>query len=202
MEGAVVDFINAMSVGDYAAIVKFNSIRRGLDRPAVHADRRRAATARWSMRRCCPTPAPASNVYDGINVALDHFMSPPAGVTLPAGPKAVVVISDGRDNASINTLNFVIDKASSLGIPLFTIAVGTPGTTGSNVMNALAARTGGSFISAPTQTEVTSCLRHDFEPARQRVPAELRLVDHRLQPAYAGGHGDRPGHDRDPVHAV
>ncbi len=66
------------------------------------------------------------------------------------------MISDGLDNASVNTQSFVIDKASSLGIPLFTIAVGTPGTTGSNVMNALAARTGGNYISAPTQTEVTN----------------------------------------------
>ena len=108
------------------------------------------------MRRCCPTPATQHNVYDGINVALDHFVSPPAGVTLPPGPRAVVVISDGVDNASINTQSFVIDKASSLGIPLFTIAVGTPGTTGSNVMNVLAARTGASFISAPSQAEVTN----------------------------------------------
>ena len=34
--------------------------------------------------------------------------------------------------------------------------MGTPGTTGSNVMNALAARTGGNYIAAPTQTEVTN----------------------------------------------
>ena len=60
------------------------------------------------------------------------------------------------DNASINTQSFVLDKASSLGIPLFTIAVGTPGTTGSNVMNILAARTGANFISAPSQAEVTN----------------------------------------------
>jgi hypothetical protein len=66
------------------------------------------------------------------------------------------VISDGLDNSSTNTQSFVIDKASSLGIPLFTIAVGTPGTTGSNVMNSLAARSGGTYISAPTQTEVTN----------------------------------------------
>jgi beta-lactam-binding protein with PASTA domain len=97
-----------------------------------------------------------TNVYDGINVALEHFISPPAGVTLPVGPRAVVIISDGVDNASINTQNFVTDKASSLGIPLFTIGVGTPGATGSNVMNALAARTGGNYISAPTQADVTS----------------------------------------------
>ncbi|MBK7904866.1 MAG: PASTA domain-containing protein [Proteobacteria bacterium] len=59
-------------------------------------------------------------------------------------------------NASINTQSFVIDKASSLGIPPFTIAAGTPGASGTNVMNVLAARTGASFISAPSQAEVTN----------------------------------------------
>ncbi|MBK7904655.1 MAG: PASTA domain-containing protein [Proteobacteria bacterium] len=160
MEGAVVDFINSMSPGDYAAIVKFNLANpagASIVQPFTLVDGG-AGTDQLVNAAMLPYPGSAansSNLYDGINVALDHFVSPPAGVTLPTGPKAVVAISDGLDNASINTQSFVLDKASSLGIPLFTIAVGTPGTTGSNVMNALAARTGGNFISAPSPAEVT-----------------------------------------------
>ena len=153
MEGAVVDFINSMSPGDYAAIVKFN----GLDpdpilvaQPFTQIDGATGTDALVAAATL-PFPGESTNLYDGIAAALDLFLSPPPGT----GPKAVVVISDGIDNASINTQNFVLDKASSLGIPLFTIAVGTPGTAGSNVMNILAARTGASFISAPTQAEVT-----------------------------------------------
>ena len=156
MEGAVVDFINSMSDGDYAAIVKFNGTAKAT---VVQAFTRiGAAGGKDSLVNAAMLPYTGSNsnVFDGINLALDHFLAPPDGVTLPAGPRAVVVISDGVDNASINTQGFVIDKASSLGIPLFTIAVGTPGATGTNVMNVLAARTGASFISAPTQAEVTS----------------------------------------------
>jgi VWFA-related protein len=158
MEGAVVDFINSMSPGDYAAIVKFNKTnpaKASIVQPFTLIDGA-AGTGMLVNAAMLPYPGSSTNVYDGINVALDHFVSPPAGVTLPAGPKAVVVISDGLDNASINTQTFVIDKASSLGIPLFTIAVGTPGTSGSNIMNALAARTGGTFISAPSLSEVTN----------------------------------------------
>jgi beta-lactam-binding protein with PASTA domain len=158
MESAVVDFINAMAPGDYAAIVKFNgsnpakaSVVQGFTQIDGAAGSDLLVNAAM-----LPYPGSNSNVYDGINVALDHFASPPAGVTLPDGPKAVVVISDGVDNASVNTLNFVIDKASSLSIPLFTIAVGTPGTSGSNVMNSLAAKTGANYISAPSQAEVTN----------------------------------------------
>jgi VWFA-related protein len=158
MEGAVVDFINSMSPGDYAAIVKFNVSNpagASVVQPFTLIDGA-AGTDTLVNAAMLPYPGSSSNVYDGINVALEHFIAPPANVTLPSGPRAVVVISDGIDNASINTLTFVTDKASSLGIPLFTIGVGTPGTTGSNVMNALAARTGGNFISAPTQAEVTN----------------------------------------------
>jgi beta-lactam-binding protein with PASTA domain len=155
MQNAVVDFVNSMNVGDYAAILKFNSASGvAIIQPLTRIDGG-AGTDALVNAAMLPYDGIGSNVYDGINVALDHFVTPPAGVTLPAGPRAVVVISDGLDNNSVNLQGFVIDKASSLGIPLFTIAVGTPGTTGSNVMNALAARTGGTYISAPTQSEIT-----------------------------------------------
>ena len=146
-----------MNVGDYAAIVKFNNSSSG--HPSSSRSRESTAplaTGALVNAAMLPHTGTGSNVYDGINVALEHLISPPAGVTLPAGPRAVVVISDGNDNTSVNTQGFVIDKASSLGIPLFSIAVGATGTTGSNVMNVLAARTGGSFIAAPTQAEITA----------------------------------------------
>ena len=155
MQTAVVDFVNSMNVGDYAAIVKFNAASGATIIQQLTRIDGAAGTDALVNAAMLPYDGIGSNVYDGINVALEHFVAPPAGVTLPAGPKAVVVISDGLDNNSVNLQGFVIDKASSLGIPLFTIAVGTPGTTGSNVMNALAARTGGTYISAPTQSEIT-----------------------------------------------
>jgi VWFA-related protein len=156
MQSAVVDFINAMNVGDYAAVVKFNNTAGATIFQQLTRIDGAAGTDALVNAAMLPHDGTGSNVYDGINVALDHFLSPPASATIPAGPRAVVVISDGLDNSSVNLQGFVIDKASSLGIPLFTIAVGTPGTTGSNVMNALAARTGGTYISAPTQTEITN----------------------------------------------
>jgi VWFA-related protein len=157
MEGAVVDFINSMSPGDYAAIVKFNNTnadRASVVQPFTQVDGA-VGTDQLINAAMLSYPGSGTNLYDGINAALDHFVSPPANVTLPSGPRAIVVISDGNDNSSVNTQNFVIDKASSLGIPLFTIAVGTTGTNGSNVMNVLAARTGASYIPAPSQTDVT-----------------------------------------------
>ena len=158
MEGAVVNFINSMSPDDYAAIVKFSATNPARTSVVQPFTRIGAAGGKDSLVNAVmlPFPGDGTNLYEGINVALDHFVSPPVDVTLPPGPRAVVVISDGLDNASINTQSFVLDKASSLGIPLFTIAVGTPGTSGSNVMSALAARSGGNYISAPSPAEVTN----------------------------------------------
>ena len=158
MEGAVVEFINSMSPGDYAAIVKFNytnPARASVVQPFTPTDGA-AGTDQLVNAAMLPYSGSGTPLFDAINLALDQFVSPPAGVTLPSGPKAVVVISDGGDNASINTQSFVLDKASSLGIPLFTIGVGALGTAGSDIMNALAASTGGNYIAAPTQAEVTN----------------------------------------------
>ncbi|MBK6452555.1 MAG: PASTA domain-containing protein [Proteobacteria bacterium] len=159
MEGAVVNFINSMGPDDYAAIVKFSATNPARTSVVQPFTRIGAAGGKDSLVNAVMLPFPGdgtTNLYDAINLALDHIVSPPVGVTLPPGPRAVVVISDGLDNASINTQSFVLDKASSLGIPLFTIAVGTPGTSGSNVMSALAARSGGNYISAPSPAEVTN----------------------------------------------
>ena len=157
MQTAVVDFINAMRPGDYAAIIKFN----GSSGASVLQQFTPISTGTDTLVNAAMLPysGTGTNIFDAIDVALRQFVSPPPGVTLPPGPKAVVVISDGLDNASTNTRDFIIDQASSLGIPLFTIAVGAPGSTGSNVMNTLAARTGASFISAPSQAEIANAYR-------------------------------------------
>lgn len=117
MQNAVIAFINSMAPGDYAAIVKFNGTNANeasVVQPFVQVG---GGTDELVTAVMAEYPGIGSNIFDGINVALDHIASPPAGVTLPSGPRAVVLISDGDDNASANTQNFVIDKASSLGIP-------------------------------------------------------------------------------------
>jgi Mg-chelatase subunit ChlD len=92
-------------------------------------------------------PGSGTNLFDATIVSIEQFSAP--SVTLPDGPKAVIVISDGADNVSAATLDAVIDEAGSEGIPVFTIAVSTATTSGQQVLNSLAARTGGEYIPAP-----------------------------------------------------
>ena len=152
MQDAVVAFIDSMRPGDYAAIVKFNGKLKAtvvqsfmiIDGGPNNSVLIAAATAAYD--------GGFTNLYDGIDVALDHFSAWTGA--LPAGPKAVILISDGGDNASVATGSSVVDKASGLGIPVFTIALSTADTKGQSVMNGLAALTGGTYIFAPVDAAI------------------------------------------------
>lgn len=152
MQDAVVTFIRSMRPGDYAAIVKFNGDQGAkvvqeftkIDGGAGNSTLEAAATSPYDGRK--------TNMYDGVMVALAHIGTPPE--VLPTGPKAVIVISDGDDTSSTATLPQVTAESSRLGIPLFTIAVGSI-ASGQNVLNQLAARTGGTYTPAPTDGAIT-----------------------------------------------
>ena len=156
MREAVVSFVNAMTPGDYAAIVKFGASPTqdaSVAQPFTEIDGA-AGTSMLTSIAMAPYPSEGTNLYDAALVAIGHFSAPP--VALPAGPKAVIMLSDGRDNTSVATLDSVVSQASSAGIALFTIAVGNAGSVGQQVLNSLAARTGGTYISAPTDSAITA----------------------------------------------
>ncbi len=92
-------------------------------------------------------------MFDATIVSIQHFSA--TTVALPDGPKAVVMISDGDDNASDATLNDAVDAAGIAGIPVFTIAVPTASQAGRNILNSMAARTGGEYIPAADDAAVT-----------------------------------------------
>ncbi len=154
MQEAVVDFINAMAPGDYAAIVKFNGTQgASLVQPFTEIDGA-AGSSMLVSSAMAPYPGSSTNVFDAIILALGQFSA--LSLTLPDGPRAVIVISDGEDNTSVATLNSVIDAAGSDGIPVFSISLPNANSSGRNVLNALAARTGGAYIQATDTAAVTA----------------------------------------------
>ena len=73
MEQAVVNFINSMYPGDYAAIVKFNRTnpaRASVVQPFTLIDWA-AGSSMLLSAATAPYPGDFSNVYDAVNVALD-----------------------------------------------------------------------------------------------------------------------------------
>ena len=155
MQQAVIQFINSMKNGDYAAIVKFNntntakaSVVQGftqIDGGAGNSVLEAAVMA--------PYPGSGSNILDALTLSINTLKSP-APVTLPSGPKAIVLVSDGRDNASTSTYESVVANANSAGISVFTIGVGDLTTTGARLLSDISDATGGDYFPAPNNSQI------------------------------------------------
>lgn len=156
MQQAVVTFINSMQIGDYAAIVKFNNTNP--NKASVVQDFTRidkaAGNSALVSAVMAPYPGSGTNVLDAALLSVQTLRSP--SVTLPNGPKAVVLISDGRDNASTTTLNNVVTTANQASIPIFTIGIGQLTASGEKLLSDLASGTSATFLKAPTSSQITN----------------------------------------------
>jgi VWFA-related protein len=150
MQDAVMAFINAMNVGDFAAIVKFNDTnpeRASVVQEFTEIDGG-AGTSALIGAVMAPYDGEGTNLLDGIDLAIAHFGAPP--LPLPDGPKAVIVVSDGGENSSNVSQSTVIDNANNGSIPLFTIGVGNfQAGSATQLLTSLATETGGDFLPAP-----------------------------------------------------
>jgi VWFA-related protein len=157
MRAAATEFINSMQTGDYAAIVKFNFTNP--DQASVVQDWTQIDGGSGSSTLVSAVNAPyeggGSNIIDGVALAIEQIQTP--SVTLPEGPKAVVLISDGRDNESVTTLEAAIAAANAAGVSVFTIGVGDVGGT---LLQDLASGTGGEYLAAPTPEQVGDAYEH------------------------------------------
>jgi VWFA-related protein len=154
MQNAVVAFINAMAPGDYAAIVKFNESnpdKASVVQPFTAIDDGGAGDSQLISQVMAPYDGTGSNVLDAVALSIQQLTSPPT--TLPDGPKAVVLVSDGRDNASTTDVPAVVAAANAGGIAIFTIGVGNI-APGDNILAQMAAGTGATYLPAPTDGQI------------------------------------------------
>lgn len=152
MQDAVTNFINAMRPGDFAAIIKFNTsnpLKASLVQPFTEIDGA-AGTSALIGAVMAPYPGDGTNLLDAINLAVDQFSAPP--VPLPTGPKAVIAITDGNENASTTPEGAVVDNARDNSIPIFTIGVANVQRL--ELMERLPALTGGAYLPAPSDPEI------------------------------------------------
>jgi von Willebrand factor type A domain len=144
MQTAVIDFINAMTVDDMAAIIKFNNDSGAqVVQPFLAIDGG-ANNDVLTQKVAEAFPGDGSNILDAAHVGVQQFSSTP----LPEGPKAVILVTDGRDSHSSDNEDTVIEAASNASIPIFTIAVGNPLNRGFDLLTSLAAETGGEYFDA------------------------------------------------------
>lgn len=151
MRAAIKTFIDSMENTDQAAIVKFNA---QLGATLVEAFRPTDATGKTALKNVVDMDynGTGTNLFDGIIESLDAFASP--ATPLPAGPKAIVIISDGGEGSSTSDINDVLAAANAEGISLFTIGVGDFAGTGQQRLTQLAEQASGEFFPAPTSTQI------------------------------------------------
>jgi VWFA-related protein len=144
LETAVKTFIGNLQVGDEAAIVKFNQ-SRGVSvvqefLPIDDGANEAALIAAVDT----PYSGTGSPVLDGLVAGLNQIATPPHA--LPAGPKALILVSDGGENQSTATESEVVELANANSVPIFTIGVGDttqPGRT--ELLEGLGDQTGGVY---------------------------------------------------------
>ena len=178
MIDGVKSFIASMDAGDRASIIKFNA---ALGAQVIQATRPFTAIENGpgsigpgeqslldAANAAYVDSGYGTNIFDALMLALQQFTD--AGATLPSGPKAIILLSDGDDNASANDLNDVLVAANSARVPIFTINVGdynnvNSPTSGAAILNQLAAQTGGTYRFADNAT--------DIEPAYAAIETRL-----------------------------
>lgn len=153
LQDAVTSFINAMNDGDFAAIVKFSSVG-GASVVQPFTEISGAGKSVLISAVMAPFPDGGTNLLDALDVGIDQFSAP--SVSLPIGPKALILVSDGEDTVSTTTPSDVIDNAAAHSIPIFTVGVGTVTATSLDLIMRLTDQTGGQYLPAPSDAEIAA----------------------------------------------
>jgi VWFA-related protein len=193
MEQAVVDFIDSMETGDFAAIVKFNvSNPNGASIVAPFTEVVQGAGNNPTLEAAARSdyPGVGTNLLDALELSLNHILTPPA--PLPLGPKAIVLVSDGGEFDSTVSQSDVITLANDNSIPIFTIGVADISEPGfEELLTDLAGETGGEFFPAPTPDNIadayaTILLRLNNEYRLSIANGIIDCAEHELEVTITG----------------
>jgi VWFA-related protein len=96
-------------------------------------------------------PQSGTKLYDATLTAIETLVA----AKVP-GKRAVVVLTDGRDSASRQSADYVIERAKQTGIPLHLLGLGRPAEIDEPTMRRMAKETGGSYHYASDQASLTA----------------------------------------------
>ena len=126
-------FIGAAGPSDHVGIVAFGQTAFGLGRFSASA-----ADAQSSLRGLSVDAHSGTALYDAVVLAASHLGS-------DSSPgRAIVVVTDGRDVSSSNTLQQAIAAAHAAHAAVYAIGVGGPSFT-PDALRTLSSETGGSY---------------------------------------------------------
>jgi Ca-activated chloride channel family protein len=112
-------------------------------------------------------------IGDGIDAALDEIERDRE--TIGTEPAAIVLLSDGRDTGSDVQPGSAADRAETLGIPIFSVILGSIGAdaggANASLLEDVASRTDGQTFTAATTGELTQV----YETLGSRLSVELAI---------------------------
>ncbi len=153
METAANTFVNLMETNDEGAIFKFSSYVQKMigftpDKNALHN----------AINTAFPGASQNTALYDAIYNAVSEAIG-------KSGRKAVLALTDGKDNVSQHTdVNVIISHANQYSTPVFTIGLGS--SINETILKRIATETGGEYYRAPTSS--------DLEKIYQKISEYLR----------------------------
>jgi VWFA-related protein len=145
IEGAAKVFVDQLSGGDKAAVLKFAKTRQ----PASFTFTDDTTVLNGLIDAPFTGDTTGTVLYDVVYDAVGAVNN---AQSIPR--RAVVVLSDGLDVGSTRTLDQAIDRAVQAGIPVFAIAITDAVDPQPTVMKRLADETGGVYFEASSATEV------------------------------------------------
>jgi len=173
LKRAVASFLEKLPEGSKVAVIAFGS---EVDRLCTFTtDRGQVKTAVDALQ-----PAGATRFYDAVAVALEMLEPEP-------GRRAILALTDGEDTFSQSaTLESVIGTARKLGLPVYTLGLGTEEEIESKDLRHLAVSTRGQYYPARNADQ----LRAIYEAIAERIgssytlfyESERKLPDGTLRP--------------------
>lgn len=142
MEAAAKTFVSLMDPNDGGEVIKFSTCVDVLQKFTLDKGALLAAITHTTTCAAADT-----SLYDAVYQALSDTAAQP-------GNKAVVVMSDGRDNRSGHSATEVINYAKSKGISIFAIGLG--GEVDETVLTMMAVQTGGVYYFTPKSSDLTT----------------------------------------------
>lgn len=142
MKNAFTSFFNDLRTGDLGEVVKFGASVEVSQ--AFTADK-----AKLSAAIAAPfSDGTRTRLYDAaVQSSNDTAVN-------TAYRRAVIIATDGADNASTSTLTDAMDNAKSKGVPLFTIGIGDQ--INKTVLSQIASTTGGLYYEANTSQNLAT----------------------------------------------
>jgi VWFA-related protein len=154
LKNSVVDFIDALGPEDSVAVYTFT------EQLVIEQD---FTTDKDAAKRA------VLRIRAGGRTALFNALSEAAvAMREQAGKKAMVVFTDGDDNASVLTAQAAVNRAKSDGVPLFTVAEGDALKSPElkKTLSGLAVNTGGASFEVRDQ--------HSMDAVFRQISGELR----------------------------